>query len=92
MDDIKHFAKSPEAKAQSARLKASAPEPSAADLEEIPELTDEELASMRRAVIKQPVTVRLDSDIIEWLKEGDGRYQTRLNSILRIVMNRVRAR
>jgi uncharacterized protein (DUF4415 family) len=36
--------------------------------------------------IKKPVTIRLDADVLHWLKEqGDG-YQTRINSILRGVM------
>jgi uncharacterized protein (DUF4415 family) len=36
--------------------------------------------------IKKAVYVRLDADIIEWLKsDGDG-YQTRMNSILRQAM------
>jgi uncharacterized protein (DUF4415 family) len=36
--------------------------------------------------IKKTVYVRLDADIIEWLKsEGDG-YQTRMNAILRRAM------
>ncbi len=36
--------------------------------------------------IKKPVTIRLDADVLHWLKEqGDG-YQTRINSILRSVM------
>jgi uncharacterized protein (DUF4415 family) len=36
--------------------------------------------------IKKPVTIRLDADVLHWLKgQGDG-YQTRINSILRRVM------
>ncbi|GHV39319.1 hypothetical protein AGMMS49546_11170 [Spirochaetia bacterium] len=36
--------------------------------------------------IKKGVYIRLDADILEWLKEtGDG-YQTRLNAILRHAM------
>lgn len=32
---------------------------------------------------KVPVTLRLDSDVLEWFKgEGDG-YQTRMNAVLR---------
>jgi len=35
---------------------------------------------------KEPVTIRLDSDVIAWLKsEGDG-YQTRVNQLLRSAM------
>jgi uncharacterized protein (DUF4415 family) len=38
--------------------------------------------------IKKPVTIRLDADVLNWLKgQGDG-YQTRINSILRRVMEK----
>ncbi len=38
--------------------------------------------------IKKPVTIRLDADVLHWLKrQGDG-YQTRINSILRRVMEK----
>jgi uncharacterized protein (DUF4415 family) len=33
--------------------------------------------------IKKTVNVRLDADVIEWLKSGGEGYQTRMNSILR---------
>jgi uncharacterized protein (DUF4415 family) len=36
--------------------------------------------------IKKPVTMRLDSDIIEWLKSGGRGYQTRANWLLRSAM------
>jgi len=37
--------------------------------------------------IKRPVTVRLDADVVAWLKsEGEG-YQTRLNKLLRAAMS-----
>jgi uncharacterized protein (DUF4415 family) len=36
--------------------------------------------------VKQQVTIRLDADVLDWLK-GHGRgYQTRINRILRVVM------
>jgi uncharacterized protein (DUF4415 family) len=37
---------------------------------------------------KQSTTVRLDSDVLQWLKSGGSGYQTRLNSILRNAMLR----
>jgi uncharacterized protein (DUF4415 family) len=87
--DIRRFLKSPRAKAMARRLRASGPDPSPADLEEIPTLSDEELAALRPS--KVSVTVRLDGDIVEWLKAGTDRgYQTRMNAILRAVMNRSR--
>ncbi len=38
--------------------------------------------------IKKPLTIRLDTDVIAWLK-GQGRgYQTRINALLRSAMER----
>lgn len=91
-DDFRRFAKSTAAKAMAANLKAKGAGPSSADLEEIPELTSDELASARRAVPKVSVTSRLDADVVEWLKAGGGKYQTRMNRILRAVMNRSKQR
>lgn len=36
--------------------------------------------------IKESVTVRLDADVIAWLKSGGRGYQTRANRILRSAM------
>lgn len=39
--------------------------------------------------IKKPLTIRLDADVLAWLK-GQGRgYQTRINALLRSAMERV---
>jgi uncharacterized protein (DUF4415 family) len=64
----------------------------AIDTSDIPELTEEQ---MRRAVrgrmyrpVKRPVTMRLDADIIEWLKQQGPGYQTKANGILRAEMLR----
>ena len=32
---------------------------------------------------KQPVTIRLDRDVVDWFKDKGPRYQTRINSALR---------
>lgn len=40
--------------------------------------------------MKQSVTIRLDSDVISWLKEGGKGYQTRANTLLRSIMERQR--
>lgn len=62
------------------------------DLSDIPELTEEQL---RRAVrgqmyrpIKKPVTMRLDADVIAWLKQEGRGYQTKANALLRKEMLR----
>ena len=36
--------------------------------------------------IKQQLTVRIDADVLEWLKSEDKDYQGRLNEILRAAM------
>jgi uncharacterized protein (DUF4415 family) len=38
--------------------------------------------------LKKPVTLRLDADVIAWFKKDGKRYQTRINSALRRVMER----
>ncbi len=41
--------------------------------------------------IKQQLTVRIDADVLEWLKSQGKGYQSRLNDILRAAMlNKVR--
>ena len=62
------------------------------DTSDIPELTEEQL---RRAVrgqmyrpIKKPVTMRLDTDVIQWLKQEGRGYQTKANALLRREMIR----
>jgi uncharacterized protein (DUF4415 family) len=83
--DIRKYAKSSAAKETSKRLRARGLEPTAADLKDIPALTPTELNGLYRPV-KAPVTVRLDSDILAWLKAKGGRYQTHMNAVLRSVM------
>jgi uncharacterized protein (DUF4415 family) len=59
------------------------------DLSEIPEITDEQWARAFRPglgrPIKQPVTIRLDMDIVRWFKAkaGDKPYQSEINRVLR---------
>src|SRR5438094_3171943 len=38
--------------------------------------------------IKKPVTLRLDADVLAWFRRDGRRYQTRINSALRRVMER----
>jgi len=83
--DIRAYIKSAKFKADAERSRASDPDPTEEDLKEIPLLTDEELKGMYRPV-KAPVTVRLDGDVLAWLKAKGGRYQTHLNATLRAAM------
>jgi uncharacterized protein (DUF4415 family) len=55
------------------------------DYSDIPELNEDFWVN---AVIeypekKKPVTLRLDSDVLEWFKSTGKGYQTRINAILR---------
>jgi uncharacterized protein (DUF4415 family) len=55
------------------------------DYSDIPEITDFsgfEVGKFYRPV-KETVTVRLDADVLHWLKQGGKGYQSRLNAILR---------
>jgi len=52
------------------------------DYSDIPELTDEYLAKFYKPV-KQVVTLRLDADVLSWLKKKHPKYQTAVNNILR---------
>ncbi len=92
-EDIQRYRKSAKYQRDLKRLRAHlrkhGGEPSAEDLAAIPALTEEELNAMRPA--KQQLTIRLDTDILDWLKSKRGPYQTRLNDILRAVMARDRA-
>jgi uncharacterized protein (DUF4415 family) len=57
------------------------------DTSDIPELTEEQLNRAIRGhmyrPIKKPVTMRLDADVIAWLKRNGPGYQTTANSLLR---------
>ena len=59
------------------------------DYSDIPRLTDEQLAQFRRTP-KVLVAARIDREVYDWLiGYGEG-YSTRINSILRTVMERAR--
>lgn len=62
------------------------------DTSDIPELTEEQLARGIRGEmyrpIKRPVTMRLDADVIAWLKQDGPGYQTKANALLRREMLR----
>ena len=58
------------------------------DTSDIPEMKDWSKAVVGKLYrpIKEPVTVRLDSDVVAWLKSAGPGYQTRLNALLRRAM------
>lgn len=67
------------------------------DLSEVPEITPEMFA---RAVVKRgleptrtksQLTLRLDSDVLEWFRKQGKGYQTRINALLRAYMDEHKA-
>lgn len=61
------------------------------DLSDIPEVTPEMFAKgiLRRGlkpITKQQLTLRLDSDVVEWFRGQGGGYQTKMNALLRAYM------
>ena len=64
------------------------------DFSDIPEITEEQFRRGVRGLfyrpVKKPVTMRLDADVIAWLKEDGKGYQTKANSLLRREMIRAR--
>lgn len=73
------------------RLKKLAERPdSEIDFSDIPELTEDfwknAIPSPFYRPVKKQLTVRLDSDVIAWLRKNGTGYQTRMNALLRSAM------
>ena len=64
------------------------------DTSDIPEMTDWSGALVGRFFrpIKEPVTIRIDADVLDWLKSKGKGYQTRINQLLRAAMQQSKAR
>ena len=62
------------------------------DLSDIAEITDWRNGVVGKFYrpIKQSVTIRLDGDVLAWLRSGGKRYQTRINTLLRDAMENER--
>ena len=58
------------------------------DLSDIPEVLDWSNAVVGRFYrpIKKSLTIRLDADVLAWLKASGSGYQTRINKLLRAAM------
>lgn len=58
------------------------------DLSDMPEVVDWSAAEVGKFYrpAKKPVTMRLDRDIVDWLKSYGPGYQTRVNHLLRHAM------
>ena len=80
--------KTPLTKAQLEQLAALTGEP---DTTDIPEAPPENWASAERGKFfkprKAPVSLRLDMDVVDWLKRKGTGYQTEINAILRRQMD-----
>jgi uncharacterized protein (DUF4415 family) len=65
------------------------------DLKDLPEVLDWSGAVVGKYYrpIKKSLTIRLDADVLAWLKAQGRGYQTRINRLLRVAMeNRARRR
>jgi uncharacterized protein (DUF4415 family) len=64
------------------------------DYSDIPPLGDEFFTKATQAwpPSKQQLTIRLDADVLQWLKAHGRGYQTRINRILRAAMESQRPR
>ncbi|MGD9199977.1 MAG: BrnA antitoxin family protein [Chitinispirillia bacterium] len=58
------------------------------DLVDSPELDEDffKNATLRMPLTKKAVSLRIDSDILEWYKKQGAGYQTRINAVLRMYM------
>lgn len=64
------------------------------DTSDIPEVLDWSGAVVGRFYrpVKQPVTLRLDADVLDWFKGQPGKYQSMMNRVLRAYMEQRQAR
>ena len=62
--------------------------PNDIDLSDLPEVRDWDGAVVGKFYrpIKKPLTLRIDADVLAWLKSQGKGYQTRINRILRSAM------
>ncbi len=58
------------------------------DTSDIPETMDWSNAVVGKYYkpVKKQVTLRLDADMLDWFKSQEGKYQTRINKVLRRYM------
>jgi len=76
---------------QRAELEALAKLPdSQIDTSDIPEMafTSQAVVGKFYRPIKKPICLRLDADVLDWLKRSGPGYQSRINAILRQAMAR----
>ena len=85
------MSKVPESISKELATLAARPE-SDIDFSDLPATKEQDWNGAQRAKfyrpIKQQLTVRIDADVLEWLKTQGNGYQTRLNQILRDAMHK----
>jgi uncharacterized protein (DUF4415 family) len=54
------------------------------DTSDIPPLTDEFFKRARIRMPKRPLTIQVDSDVLDWFKAQGDDYERRINAALRI--------
>jgi len=64
------------------------------DVSDIPPLDESffKKATVRMPQSKKAVSLRLDSDLLDWFKEQGKGYQTKINAILRVYMQAMKSR
>ena len=62
------------------------------DIPEIREIPSDYVIGKFYRPKKETVTIRIDADVLAWLKSTGSGYQTRINNFLRLLMQRNRAR
>ena len=64
------------------------------DFSDIPPLDDDFFATaeLRLPQRKEPITIRLDSDVLGWYRSFGKGYQTRINAVLRMYMEAQQSR
>jgi len=65
------------------------------DLSDIPEVLDWSRAVVGKFYrpVKKSISLRIDSDVLAWFQSLDGKYQTRINEVLRAyMMSHIRSR
>lgn len=85
---MKRYRLDPKKPRQLSRPEAHRMEAAPIDYSEIPALGDDFFAKARAPwpPPKKQLTVRLDADVLNWLKAQGKGYQTRINRILRAAM------
>ena len=55
-------------------------------------MSDEELANAERVLLKAPVSIRLDEEVLDYFRASGRGYQTRINAVLRTYVRAQKAR